>query len=171
VKIIFVDFDGVLNSHQYFLMNDIVTHKRHDDDEVEFWDCVRNLDPYNVWNLKFILENVPELQIVMSTNWRKGRDFELMSRILAHVGIPKERIHSNLPYKLSSHRCEEVGMFLYDHPDTEWILIDDKVVFDLSSPRKPFEHKTSEFTGLTYPDACDIIQRFEPNWKRPTILL
>ena len=107
----------------------------------------------------------------MSTNWRKGRDFVLMKRILVHVGIPSERIHSNLPYKFSSHRCEEVGMFLYENPDAEWILIDDKVVFDLDSPRKPFEHKVSEFTGLTYPDACDIIQRFEPYWKRPTVLL
>ena len=39
LRVIFTDFDGVLNSHQYFLMNEVISHKRYDDDEIEFQDC------------------------------------------------------------------------------------------------------------------------------------
>jgi len=174
IKVIMLDFDGVLNSHQTFLM------KKGEDPpgassprEADFNRGVHNLDAYNIWNLNFILKNVPEMKIVISSAWRMSFDMDVLRDVLAHFGVNREVIIDKTPKKMSSVRCEEIGMWLHDFHGVvaDYVVIDDRRVFDDGSPRRAKEYNTSPFTGLTYPDACAVIRRFKPEWKQPVILM
>lgn len=68
MRVIFCDFDGVLNSVASFIYNnrqnllgltDVPTHE--------------SFDPIACSNLQFILEELPDVQVVVSSTWRKTK--------------------------------------------------------------------------------------------------
>lgn len=178
-RILFLDIDGVLNSHQFFLMNPDIDKvpKRDADDEEELRFQTAYIDPYNVWNLKFVLENVPGLKVVVSSSRGRRAKEEIVVQSLVNHGLMKEVVLGCTPKKMSSQKMHEIGMWIHDSPEDfgrvvdDYVVVDDHRIFDDASPRRPKEYTISGFTGLTYPDACSIIRRFEPDWKQPVILL
>lgn len=179
-RILFVDFDGVLNSHQFMLMNkaalkDVPKGRLPDEESLAF--NIAYIDPYNAWNLKFILENVPGLRVVISSSRGRSHKDEVLMKALAHFGINEEVVLGCTPKKMSSQKTHEIGMWIHDSPEDfgravdDYLVLDDHRIFDDASPRRPHEYTVSGFTGLTYPDACSVVRRFEPDWKQPVILL
>jgi len=75
VKIVFLDFDGVLNSHE-FARSDRYVEK----------DGIFGLDPRAVARLNRIT-NRPDVQVVVSSYWRLGRTVEQLRDILTEVGF------------------------------------------------------------------------------------
>lgn len=151
--------------------------KGRSEDEAELAFQTSYIDPYNVWNLKFILEQVPGLKVVVhSSRGRRAKDEVVVQSLMNH-GINKEVVLGCTPKKMSSQKMHEIGMWLHDCPEdfgfdvADYVVLDDARIFDDASPRRPKEYTISGFTGLTYPDACSIIRRFEPDWKQPVILL
>lgn len=179
MRVLFLDYDGVLNSHQMYLMRDVEAMKvgKATPEEADLEANIVNMDAYNVWNLKFILDNVPDLKIVIHSSRRRGHSCETLTRSLEHFGINREVVLGCCPRKMSSQKADDIGFWFHDYADEggppvdDWIVVDDRRIFMDADPRRQREYKTSPFTGLTYPDACSIIRKFEPKWEQPGILI
>jgi len=141
-KILFLDFDGVLNSIGFFLS----TEKTVDmflDVKTTFRS---NMDIHNVKLLNYILDQVPELQIIISSSWGKRYTLPEIRKGLKYVGLKKEyakRIISITPKKMSSWRCHEVKWAVDDLVEEgwtvdKWLTLDDNPIFPESKDRKHF---------------------------------
>lgn len=192
-KYIFLDFDGVLNSHQHVL--EILESEALRGEkgprgvnpgeaadpifEADVRAIVYNLDPRNLWNLKFLLKSVPDLRIVLSTTWRLRHSMGVLKEALRRCGIHPDCVVGKTPKKMSSSRADEIGLYLADElgvrrgnkNDVMWRTLDDKNIFLLNDPFKENEHKTDQLVGLTYRDALDLIYYFNPEFKQPVILM
>jgi Swiss Army Knife RNA repair-like protein len=174
MNILMLDCDGVLNSKQHFLMLE--------DQKLTNASRLRVLpseymttytDAKNVWCLKYILENVPDLKIVISSSWRNVFELEQFKELFKHYGLDGERIIGKTPRKLSSVRSEEIRMWL-DNSDeviTNWIALDDHKIWNLGDPEEINEVLTDPWIGLTMLDAFKIIKRFNLNFKEPILMI
>lgn len=87
-RYLFLDIDGVLNTDSYYKY--LIDH-----DEYERDDFGTLFDPEAVENLALIINNVPELKLVISSTWRfKGWDW--MNRLWAKRNLP-DQIFSMTP--------------------------------------------------------------------------
>jgi hypothetical protein len=171
MNILFLDMDGVCNSKQHFLMvedqklDDIKTGK---EGKLEYMKAYTN--PNNMWVLKYILEQVPDLKIVISSSWRNHFDLELFKELFKHYGLDGERIIDKTPKMFSSQRVHEINSWLDDHKDVEkWVAVDDHEIYLLEDPDKQNEILTDPWLGLTMNDAVLIIKKFNPKFKLPVI--
>jgi hypothetical protein len=174
MNVIFVDFDGVLNSKQHFLMVKEKEVKGKDtpkEADLEFMKS--NTNPNNMWCLKYILDNVPNLKIVLSTSWRNHFEINLFKELFQFYGLDAERIIGKTPKKFSSERVHEIHMWLDDQlhsPDT-WVALDDHPIFQLEYRDKQNEYLTDSWVGLTILDSFKIIKHFNKDFKEPVILI
>lgn len=76
MRIVFVDFDGVLNSELFYKNNSIK-------------DITDNIDPFCVRQLNAILEKTGA-KVVVSSSWAKLMDDEELNRILTKHGFEGE---------------------------------------------------------------------------------
>ncbi len=171
MRVIFLDIDGVLNSAQsaelYYGFNqqyksDFVTFKENlakDATSGEF--C-----PIAVSNLNYLLQNLPDVKIVVSSFWRWGNDVAGLQEIFKWLGLPAERIISTTPIIHSVARGVEILKWLELNPGvTQYAVIDD----DSDMPGIPAENffLTDPYLGLDYRRAISVVLHFEPNkWKR-----
>lgn len=192
-RYIFLDFDGVLNSHQHVLEVLEAEKLRGEKGppgvnpgeaadliyEADVRAIAYNLDPRNIWNLKFILQNIPDIKIVLSTTWRLQYSMGALKEGLRRHGIPPDSVVGKTPKKMSSSRADEIGLYLADElgvrrenkDSIQWRVLDDKRIFLVNDPYKEHEQKTDQLVGLTYRDALDIIYYFNPEFKQSVILM
>ena len=172
-KILFLDIDGVLNSRQLFLMKD---EKEPDGANTPFEADLNfmqsHIDPHNVWNLKYILDQVPDLYVVFSSSWRDAFTMPQFHTILFGHNLNPNRFIGKTPRKLSSSRANEIHMWLQDNSFSgKWCTLDDHPIFDLENPEKCLEIQTDPWLGLTVLDAIKVIKYFKPEFKEPVIHL
>lgn len=115
MKVIFLDHQGVL-----YL-------KRH--------PCPGDLDAFDpaaIQVLNTILDADPEIQLVVSSDWRRWCSFEVMQEFYRTQGIHRIPIDKTPwlggKYQLTyrKQRAEEINDWLSHHPDvTQWVAIDD----------------------------------------------
>ena len=77
MKIIFLDFDGVLNSENWMVSR----FKKFDNDDIATQYPFYEIDPDAVENLNRIIE-LTGAKVVVSSTWRHGRNPEELSNIL-----------------------------------------------------------------------------------------
>lgn len=120
MKIMFLDFDGVLNSHQY-----MVSPRNKNKGLI-------GLDPENVQVLNKVFQNEPDLKIVVSSAWRIGRNIWTLRDILSEAGfLYPERVIDKTPN--SSSKGSDRGYEIYDWMDkfpvndeiTAYVIVDD----------------------------------------------
>lgn len=144
MKVLFLDIDGVLNSHRtaYAFGGfpfDVEKH-RHRFDEVAI-ALVRNV------------VTAAGAQIVLSSSWRNDKDWE---RIGPGLGLTIMDRTPTLPGK----RGEEIAVWLQAHPEVEsYVILDDDGDM-LDEQRERFVQTTHE-DGLTYELALRIARLFD----------
>ncbi len=88
MKVLFLDIDGVLNSHQSM-------HFWHNKRDQEKWEnelykswqgtlyeyLAQEFCPIAISNLEQVMRKVPDLKIVVSSTWRKGNDVQALKEI------------------------------------------------------------------------------------------
>lgn len=164
MKIIFLDIDGVLNSVQsanmYYRMC-IKTGKpfgRRAMREDEF--C-----PIACSNLRYILDEVPDVNIVVSSSWRIGRTLEELQTLLENIGVPKEKVISKTP-RLNTERGIEIDSWLmsFAHKENlEFVILDDDS--DMAHLKDKLI-QTDFRTGLTWIEVEKVIEAFnKPQFK------
>lgn len=153
------DIDGVLNSVGSFVYNnrlkmagltEVPTH--------------RSICPIAASNLLYILEELPDVSLVITSSWRKLYAMNELKALFYQNNLPSDRIVGVTPVSVSRYRGEEIGMYLKEHPEvTDFVILDD------DSDMNPYKDrliKTNCGNGLTFTDAEKVITMFgETNEK------
>lgn len=113
-KWIFLDFDGVLNSNQYF--------KSLNKKSIYQPNINKMFDPEAI-NLLNILIEKTGANVVISSSWKFGHSLDELNNLLNLVGA-KFRAIDTTPN--IGHRAEEIQTYLNNHQDiVDFIIIDD----------------------------------------------
>lgn len=160
MKVVFLDFDGVLNSTQ---SNNFWKSRRTQDqweEGLRKWDgsmqeyIAEEFCPICVNNLEELFRRVPNLKIVISSSWRINNDIESLKRILSPAKLASNAIIDITPRFLDlSTRGLEIKHWLDNYEEeeiTHYVIIDDANVM-LDEQKKNFVH-TSELHGFQYGD-------------------
>ena len=139
MKIIFLDFDGVLNSLQ-----SVYYWKNRGEDFPDNW-C-----PVACNNLNLLLNNFPDLGIVISSTWR-GHGMERCKQVLKKHNIDTSQIIGMTP-KLWKERGYEIEEWLNTNQDKK---IEDFIILDDSSDMGPYLNtphfiQTDDRVGFDY---------------------
>jgi hypothetical protein len=122
--VVFLDFDGVLNCHEYLQCLNNVAYD--DNDELM-------IDPERVALVNDILRRT-HANVVISSSWRLCHSFEKLCRILTARGFKGEVIGTTssdlndlpIPPFETRQRGHEIQAWLDDHPDVKrFVIIDD----------------------------------------------
>lgn len=132
MKVIFLDFDGVLNSHQ----SATFWHNKRDQDKWEnelYAEWQGTL--YEYLALEFCpiaLSNVEELvrktgaKIIVSSTWRLHNNVDDLKNILAPAKIVADAVFDRTPRLPGKPRGEEIKAWLDQHPEVDqYVIIDD----------------------------------------------
>jgi len=184
MQVLFLDFDGVLNSKQHFMMikNDRVAY--HEDKELsDYLTMKQQTNVNNMWVLGYILKNLPDLKIVISSAWGKFYTLDQFKRLFKHYKLDETRLIGITPRKMSSYRCNEIWWWLEEqnepeldeneqpipreHIDIQWIALDDHEIFRLDEADIKNQHLTDSWVGVTMNDAFKIIRHFKPDFREP----
>lgn len=131
MKVIFLDIDGVLNTHRFF-EEQLENHNGIIPEGVDFQT---NFDPLAMKNLQEIVE-LTDAKIVVSSTWRTSRDmpynssyrrlWEAIIKNLTSVGIHREIIDITPYLKGDVTRGQEIKEWLKDKNNIEsFVIIDD----------------------------------------------
>jgi hypothetical protein len=165
MKVLFLDIDGVLNSaasaelhHRLVKQNSFVVFQ----DPPQDLGCkAYDFCPVAVANLNYLLGQVPDLQIVISSMWRIGRTLPELQAIFTYLGLPSARIIGQTPFHndFGAVRGVEIKEWLTQHPEViQYGIVDDDS--DMLPEQLTNFFKTDEYLGLTYRDALKLVQHF-----------
>lgn len=151
MKVIFLDFDGVLNCEKYILRCN---------------GCGVTIDPTRMILLKQIVD-VTDAKIVLSTSWREhwSRDLAqcdstgtLINSIFCTHGL---QIFDKTP-QLHARRETEIELWLNAHPETENFVVLDDGLLSADFLDGHFVKTSNYFDGLDETDvqkAIEILNR------------
>jgi hypothetical protein len=171
MKIIFLDFDGVLNSSQFLKRSEFAAPLTEREAKYRFGHPHSNLDTYDlrmidhtkVMLLNQIIERTGA-QVVISSSWRLGRDISDLRDVLVFCGFVGEVIGVT-PELWNSIRGEEINEWLCENwgvglDDDVFVILDDDDDMGILSGSLV---QTSMKTGLTQYDVERAILRLNKN--------
>lgn len=151
MKIIFLDFDGVLNHEQFYV-------RRHADDFKGYGEYpVCEFDYKSIEILNYIIENTGAKVVVTST-WRLGRTLEELQGLLNQVGFIGEVIGKTVSFHgEESVRGNEILNWIKkntDLIDLEYYVFEKYVILDDDSDMLYWQRnnflQVDRYVGLTY---------------------
>jgi hypothetical protein len=119
LRVVFLDFDGVLNTHEHLhRVYETVTQLHHSE-----W---RLLDRSHLDVLDRLLDEAPDVQVVVSSSWRYELDLTQLAEVLGEAGLRNvHRVVDVIP-DLHQPRHEEIQAWLDAHPATAaFAILDD----------------------------------------------
>jgi len=127
MNIIFLDIDGVLNTHNHLV-------KQVEQDSINSYQAQFNFCPESLANLKQIVEET-DAKIVVSSTWRISyrcvyddphrKFWKAIIKNLASIGIHKRIIGITPSLKDTRIRGEEIKAWLSNHQVDNFVIIDD----------------------------------------------
>jgi hypothetical protein len=148
MKVLFLDIDGVLHT-----AGSITFWKKHGiilEPKFDIMACHA---------LQWILTNLPETKIVISSTWRKMHTMNDLKNILNVNGVDGDRIIGITPTiksPFADERSKEISEWLSQHEVDDYVIIDDIQVLDHG------DHLVwvDSYVGLTFRDAANIYKKF-----------
>lgn len=173
MRLLFLDIDGVLNSAQSARLH-ARERERAKRGEPAWLDALGRralrddeFCPIACSNLLTILEEFPDLYIVVSSSWRFGRTVDELKEVLAKAGIPKDRVIDKTPYLSGKQRGVEIAHWMLQNTKvppgsimipiyqvSKWVILDDDS--DMIGVRSHFI-KTDYQVGLDFITARKVI--------------
>lgn len=162
MKIIFLDFDGVLNSEQWMVSRFEKVDMHTISAQYPFYE----IDPEAVAQLNRVIETTGA-KVVVSSTWRLGRTPEQLTQILAHHAFKGEIIDTTPHFYVKSHN--------YTVPrgcEIEWWLKEKKfqrINWSIEKQRE-YEEKSEVKNYIILDDDSDLLygQRehyVQTSWK------
>jgi hypothetical protein len=160
MKIIFLDFDGCLNSEASFLCE-----KRR-----KVLHIADTLSVVACSNLQYILDQDADVQLVISSSWRKIHTMQELKNILNSYGVNPSRVLDKTPAIFSNDRAHEITLWLAEHPNvTKFVILDDDAdVLNVKDPRGHIFQTTWE-DGLLFRQAKAIAKLFRNEEVKPKL--
>lgn len=159
MRVLFLDFDGVLNSVGSFIYNNrqnllgLTTVPTHE-----------SFCPVASSNLQYVLEELPDVQVVVSSTWRKHKTINALKKIFDTNRILSDRMIGITPVDPSRYRGNEIKEYLDGHPEvTSFVILDDDT--DMI-PYMDNLVKTDSRDGLTFSKAERAIEMFGGKLKQ-----
>lgn len=158
MKVIFLDFDGVLNSAASFVLEDRKREGLSKKDKDKIGPICQTLCHVCTSNFQLILDHFPEMKVVISSTWREIFDLEWLKKKLQSYGIDSSRVIDKTPVAFGGIRGQEIAMWLEKHPEVKvFAIIDDNHIGN------GFEEdgrviKTTWDTGLTLQRVYETIE-------------
>jgi hypothetical protein len=159
MKVIFLDFDGVLNSEASFRYELRRKNNRVPD----------SLSDVCCSNLQYILDQDADVKLVISSTWRKMHTMEELRNFLSGRFINPSKIIGKTPSVFSGHRGHEIKLWLEENPNvTKYVVIDDDddagtaLYQEEGKPNDERGHffQTSPEDGLLFKQAKQIAKLF-----------
>jgi len=151
MKIVFLDFDGVLNSTAYTLTLD---HEKYKNMSTEWW--AYGLDDKAVARLNTLVDRTGA-KVVISSSWRMGFPTVALQRMLDIRGF-NSVLYGQTPYSAGVERWEEIEVWLKGHPEvTSYVILDD----DSDANIEGHFVQTDVQVGLTDADVERAVQILE----------
>lgn len=177
MKVIFLDFDGVLNSSASFIMETGKKKRR----IAEYYKGNRIFGLSNAAakdyhvnqtfsevcasNFQYILRKCPKVKVVISSTWRLSFEMDWIKAKLEEYGIDSTRVIDKTPRAPATRifetvpRGEDISLWLADHPEvTDYVILDDNS--DMTVHMDKFI-KTTWLDGLTLSIAMSVIARLD----------
>jgi hypothetical protein len=153
MKVIFLDFDGVLNSAASFSMEERIPKDQ------RTFPVMESLCRVCASNFQIILDEVPDAKVVISSTWREHFDLDWIRAKLSSYGIDSSKVIDKTPVYAVGCRGDEIQEWLDDHPEvTEFVIIDDNWIgrdFDM----KGKVVATEWMTGLLLQQAFEAVYK------------
>jgi hypothetical protein len=122
--VIFLDFDGVLNSEGSFVYEHN-RRKRYKEQGVS-GPVMETLCNVCTANFQELLFQYPEAKIVISSTWREHFSLDWLREKLASYKIDSKRVIDRTPSDWGGNRGLEIQLWLNAHPEVDhYIVIDD----------------------------------------------
>jgi len=133
MRVCFLDFDGVLNSHWFARQ----PQKR----EAEIED---DLDPESIANLDCLLDSARDLKVVVSSSWRIIFKLPELVAFLGNRGLKNtDRFLDVTPSLSGEQRGAEILTWLQEHPEVSaYVVLDDDT--DMAGVEEHFVHINRE---------------------------
>lgn len=166
MKVIFLDFDGVLNSSASFLMESRkrkkwrAAHPDLDSSDSPYVPTNETFSEVCASNFQYVLEKLPEVKVVISSTWRLMYDMDWLKNQLEKYNIDSSRVIGQTPRAVGqgfsgADRGDDISEWLDEHPEvTDYVILDDN-----SNMTVHMDHlvKTTWLDGLTLSYASQII--------------
>lgn len=177
MKALFLDCDGVINNWQHALRTNEEERpgsgaKTLIDADVSYmhWQT----DTWNMWNLKYILDQIPDLQIIISSAWRKRYELDRFQHWLSGYNVEPTRVVGMTPRNVKftsdmSTRGLEIQEAIEEFKVEQFAILDDNNIGKYADARNFF--KTDAMAGLTFRDAAKLIYFLKPDWQMPMVMM
>lgn len=173
MKVIFLDFDGVLNSQGSFLFEHnerkrFAEKSKVDGEKGPKGPVNESLCHVCTSNFQFVLEQYKEVKIVISSTWRELFSIDWLKEKLASYHIDSSRVIGITPSAWGNYRGAEIKMWLNEHPEvTHYVIIDDNDDGLTENHGASRFVKTSWEGGMTFAHAEELIEKLSTkNAKR-----
>ncbi|RZJ84675.1 MAG: hypothetical protein EOO20_20960 [Chryseobacterium sp.] len=131
--ILFLDIDGVLNSDSFQRTSntwptaeEMRQARANRPYQIPF--LMRLLSGENVTNLKNLMDQFPDLLIVVSSSWVCMMDIELIRELFSYLFIKPERIIGITPRKMTANREGEIIRWVEEYDQSlsnHYLILDD----------------------------------------------
>src|SRR5579875_2015565 len=144
MRVIFLDFDGVLNSLQF-----VNYYRRYNG---RYPDIQKQFCKVACANLQLLLDEIPDAKIVVSSRWRIRKDpQDLKSLLHSMAGVDPARVIDRTTNFGGRPRGHEIADWLEKHSEVKsFVILDDDSDMD---PVMDYLIQTSALNGLTMKDA------------------
>lgn len=165
MKVIFLDFDGVLNSQGSFVLEDRIRK-----DNVRR-QGVKGRVPETLChvctsNFQIVLDQYPDVKVVLSTTWRTLYSMEWLKAKLESYHIQSNRVIDKTPVHYGDNRGNEIQEWLDKHPEvTHYIVIDDND-WGISPLHGDRFVKTTWESGMTFQHAVEAVEKLSNAHKK-----
>lgn len=162
MKVIFLDFDGVLNNEGSFIYE--ARRRKEWKEQGVKGSISQTFDNVNASNLQLVLDTYPEVKIVISSTWRLMFSVEELQGKFAEYHIDHTRIiGATSEDRLTGSRGLEIKRYLEKHPEIKQYVIIDDNDWDITPhhPPETFIRTSWEYGGLTFGHAQEVIAKLK----------
>ena len=160
MDIIFLDFDGVLNSESFFIMRHRnmqglrminIDINSEEDKDIQWY--MWQINPYNLDILKEIIDETNS-NIVVCSSWKTLRSFDRISEELIKLGIPI----IDKTYDSGYNRGHGIKEYLKSNNVNNYVILDDERFEDYDEELLSHLVKTSFKNGLTLNEKDKVLK-------------
>lgn len=164
MKLIFLDFDGVLNNQKYFIDNDIERkiYGKVNSFENDLRSLLSDIDFYKVMLIKCVCDTTGA-KVVVTSAWRNLSKYIFVEEYLVRLGLP---IIGVTPY-LNGKRGKEIYSYLKSiNEPVNYVVIDDERFRDFDENLLNHLIKTDFYgDGFTEDDVNEVISVLNLNYN------